>query len=91
MVKFSLAEALSMKTKIQFSAKGKHTMAAFKPASNIIGINAFLIAIATTVLLLRFISRKLSDAGFWWDDWLVLAAWVRSLADDPRSDMLTRS
>ena len=59
-------------------------MAGIKPAATPIGTDAFLIAISTLALLLRFLSRKLSGAGFWWDDWLALAAWVRSPAHDPR-------
>ena len=60
-------------------------MAGIKPAAIPIGADAFLIAISTLALSLRFLSRKLSNAGFWWDDWLALAAWVCSQAHDPRS------
>lgn len=59
-------------------------MAGTKLAATPIGADAFLIAIATLALSLRFISRKLSNAGFWWDDWLSLAAWVCSPAHEPR-------
>lgn len=45
----------------------------------IVGINLFLTIIATLAIILRVISRKLADAGFWWDDWLALAAWVRRI------------
>jgi hypothetical protein len=41
-----------------------------------VAVDAFLIALAIVALLLRFISRKLSGAGFWYDDWLCLAALV---------------
>ena len=51
-------------------------MTEIQPAATPIGVSAFLIIIATSALSLRFVSRKLSDAGFWWDDWLALAAWV---------------
>ena len=51
-------------------------MASLKPAATPIGVNIFLIALTSLALTLRCISRKLSDAGFWWDDWLALAAWV---------------
>lgn len=42
----------------------------------------FLIVFSSVVILLRFISRALSEAKvggtsrFWWDDWLALAALV---------------
>ena len=59
-------------------------MAGVKLAAAPIGADAFLIAIATLALLLCFVSRKLSNAGFWWDDWLALAAWACSPALAPQ-------
>ena len=44
------------------------------------GIDAVQISmiVATTVVVtLRFISRKIAQAGLWWDDWMILAALVR--------------
>ncbi|KAF4631288.1 hypothetical protein G7Y89_g6841 [Cudoniella acicularis] len=39
-----------------------------------VAVDAFLITLATVAIVLRFISRKLSGANFWYDDWLCLAA-----------------
>ncbi|MCJ1412463.1 hypothetical protein MMC19_006557 [Ptychographa xylographoides] len=43
-----------------------------------LGVNIFLIILTGTMCVLRFTSRKLSGVGFWWDDWLILAAlpWI---------------
>ena len=38
----------------------------------------FLIIGSVLATCLRFLSRKLSQSGFWWDDWLALAALVRT-------------
>ena len=38
-----------------------------------------LLSFLATTLILRFVSRKLSRAGFWWDDWLALLCLVRVL------------
>lgn len=32
--------------------------------------------LATLFVILRFISRKVSKNGFWWDDWMILPAMV---------------
>ncbi len=37
----------------------------------------FLIIGSVLATCLRFLSRKLSGSGFWWDDWFALAALVR--------------
>ena len=34
----------------------------------------FMITSSVVVVCLRFASRKLSNAGYWWDDWLILMA-----------------
>ena len=60
-------------------------MGGITPAATPTWVDAFLAALSTGALMLRFLSRKLSDAGFWWDDWLALAAWVRLAAHNPRS------
>ena len=36
--------------------------------------------LALIVLSLRFAARKISKAGFWWDDWLLVLAMVRMRA-----------
>ena len=54
-------------------------MVSLKPAATPIGVDIFLIALTSLALTLRFISRRLSGAGLWWDDWLALAAWVSIL------------
>lgn len=43
----------------------------------IIAVSAILIAISTIAVILRFMSRMVSKAGLWWDDWLIVAAMVR--------------
>lgn len=43
----------------------------------IIAVSAVLIAISTIAVILRFMSRMVSKAGLWWDDWLIVAAMVR--------------
>ncbi len=35
-----------------------------------------LIVLEITAVAVRFLSRYLSKAGFWWDDWLILAGLV---------------
>jgi len=44
----------------------------------IIAVSAVLIAISTIAVILRFLSRMVSKAGLWWDDWLIVGAMVRS-------------
>ncbi|MCJ1405072.1 hypothetical protein MMC11_008298 [Xylographa trunciseda] len=45
-------------------------------APKIIAVSVVLIIISTSAVVLRFISRMLSKAGLWWDDWLIVAALV---------------
>ncbi len=45
-----------------------------------------LIVLETTAVAVRFLSRYLSKAGFWWDDWLILGALVRQRPSDSRPD-----
>ncbi|MCJ1474658.1 hypothetical protein MMC13_003318 [Lambiella insularis] len=40
----------------------------------IIAVSAVLIALSTVAVILRFVSRLVSKAGLWWDDWVILAA-----------------
>ncbi|MCJ1408687.1 hypothetical protein MMC19_002762 [Ptychographa xylographoides] len=44
----------------------------------IIGVSVTLIVIATVAVVLRFVSRLVSKAGLWWDDWMIVAALVVS-------------
>lgn len=45
-------------------------------ASRIIAVCVVLIVLAAVAVALRFVSRWLSRAGLWWDDWTILAAMV---------------
>ena len=40
------------------------------------GVNVMLMCLSVVVVAIRFTSRKLAKKGFWWDDWLCLAALV---------------
>ncbi|MCJ1286890.1 hypothetical protein MMC26_006236 [Xylographa opegraphella] len=42
----------------------------------IIAVSVVLIVLSTAAVVLRFISRMLSKAGLWWDDWVIVAALV---------------
>ena len=44
----------------------------------IIAVSVVLIILSTSAVILRFISRMLSKAGLWWDDWVIVAALVMS-------------
>jgi hypothetical protein len=46
-------------------------------APRIIGVSASLIAISAIAVALRFLARWRSRVGFWWDDWVILAAMVQ--------------
>ena len=46
-------------------------------APKIIAVSVVLIILSTAAVVLRFISRMLSKAGLWWDDWLIVAALVK--------------
>ena len=41
-------------------------------------VDAFLIVLAIPAVVVRFFSRKLSGAKLWYDDWLCVAALVRT-------------
>ena len=45
-------------------------------SSAILGVATSMIVLPTIAVTLRFVSRKLSGAGLWYDDWLALAALV---------------
>jgi hypothetical protein len=42
----------------------------------IIGADMALLALATIAVILRFISRSVSKANLWWDDWILAVALV---------------
>jgi hypothetical protein len=52
--------------------------------SSAAGLQVFLIISSTSITALRFLSRNLSPAGVWWDDYMILLALVgeRSLPSD---------
>ena len=39
-------------------------------------IQILMIILATSAVALRFIARRASNFGLWWDDWIILAALV---------------
>ena len=39
---------------------------------HILASNIIACCLAVIAVVLRFASRKLAGAGFWWDDWLIL-------------------
>lgn len=44
------------------------------PAIN--AVQVLMIVLATSSVVLRFIARRMTAAGLWWDDWVILAALV---------------
>jgi hypothetical protein len=45
--------------------------------NEIIGSISATWALATIAMALRFACRRISKAGFWWDDYLMIPAYVR--------------
>ncbi|MCJ1384101.1 hypothetical protein MMC17_007217 [Xylographa soralifera] len=45
-------------------------------APKIIAVSVVLIILSTAAVVLRFVSRMMSKAGLWWDDWIIVAALV---------------
>ena len=45
-------------------------------STRIIATSVVLILFSTIAVVLRLIARRLSKAGFWWDDWTILGALV---------------
>lgn len=45
--------------------------------SEIIGSITATWALAVICVALRFLARRVSRAGFWWDDWLMVPALVK--------------
>lgn len=52
----------------------------------LIAVAITLIILETTAVAVRFLSRYLSKAGFWWDDWLILGALVGHIPSYSRPD-----
>jgi hypothetical protein len=44
--------------------------------NQIIGSVSATWALATIALVMRFLCRRISKAGYWWDDWLMIPAYV---------------
>ena len=42
----------------------------------ILGVNIATFTLAIIAIILRFVSRRISRAPFWWDDWLMIPAIV---------------
>ena len=42
----------------------------------VVAVSVVLIVITAVTVTLRFVSRWVSKAGMWWDDWMILAAMV---------------
>lgn len=40
----------------------------------LIAADVTLICLSAIAVALRFLSRRISGAGFWWDDWVILVA-----------------
>ena len=54
------------------SSKDKHA----NKGSLVLGVSILVSVLAITAVALRFLSRKLSKAHYWWDDWMIVAALV---------------
>ena len=61
----------SMASESQIYARSIREMNAIRTTAILMWIVGLL------VLALRFASRRISKAGFWWDDWLLVPAVVR--------------
>lgn len=57
---------------VKMSSKDEHA----NKGPIILGISILVTFLAITAVALRFLSRKLSKAQYWWDDWMILAALV---------------
>lgn len=62
-------------------------------SKEIIGAVCSTWLLATLVLALRFVARQEARAGFWWDDWLAVPAFVSAIhvPRSPYPDMTTKS
>ena len=45
----------------------------------ILGVSIALLVLSFVAVALRLLARRLSGAGLWWDDWLIIAALVHTL------------
>ena len=57
---------------VQMSSTNEHA----NKGPMVLGISILLCFLAIKAVTLRFLSRKLSKAQYWWDDWMILAALV---------------
>ena len=53
-------------------------------SSTLIRLTISLLVIQIVAVAVRFVSRYLSRAGCWWDDWTILAALVRECGALPK-------
>jgi hypothetical protein len=44
--------------------------------TSIVSVQIAMIVIPTLAVMLRFTARRMSAAGLWWDDWMILVALV---------------
>ena len=44
-----------------------------------VGVNISTFVVALIALILRFVCRKITRMPIWWDDWLMIPAWLGSL------------
>lgn len=47
-------------------------------ASKLYGVTISLVVAATFAVALRLVARRLSAAKYWWDDWMLVVALVRT-------------
>ena len=45
----------------------------------ILGVSIALLILSFIAVALRLLARRLSGAGLWWDDWLIIAALVNPI------------
>ena len=43
---------------------------------NVVGAAIAAVVVSTVAVVLRCCSRGLAKAGFWWDDWIIIASLV---------------
>ena len=47
---------------------------------DVLALTAVFTFLATITVFLRFITRKYSNVKLWWDDWMILVAWIAAIA-----------
>ena len=55
------------------------SMLDLSPNKSVIPVAIMMWVLALATFGLRMTSRKISKAGFWWDDWLMIPALVRAI------------